>query len=78
MKKHLVSIKNSRRDACCIDDMEAYLNRIEEFKQLLNSTKNRSDPGFAQEVQLFKQYVTWKSEDLTEDSHIYNPGGNQH
>lgn len=78
MKKHLVSIKSSRHDVSCIDDMEAYLNHIEEFKQLINTTKNRTDPGFVQEVQLFKQYVAWKSEDLTEDSHIYNPTSNHY
>jgi len=55
-----------------IEDMESLLNQIADFRDLVKSTHDSTDPGFIQEYRLFKQYVEWVSEDLTSDSYICN------
>ncbi len=69
MKKHLTSLKK-QRNSCSIDDMESLLSQIAEFKRLVKSTRDSTDPAFIQEYRLFKQYVEWISEDLVSDSYI--------
>ncbi|VAW61969.1 hypothetical protein MNBD_GAMMA09-891 [hydrothermal vent metagenome] len=69
MKKHLTSLKKQRGN-CSIDDMESLLSQIAEFKHLVKSTRDSTDPAFIQEYRLFKQYVEWISEDLVSDSYI--------
>lgn len=70
MNKHLVSAKNPPTKATSIDEMEALLDRIAEFKEFMNSSNNTSDPRVVQEYRLFKQYIEWVSEDLATDSYI--------
>jgi len=70
MKKHLSSVNNARRKASCIDEMDALLNQITDFKKLVNATKDISDPSFKQEYRLFKQHVEWIIEDMSESCYI--------
>ncbi|VAW59973.1 hypothetical protein MNBD_GAMMA11-884 [hydrothermal vent metagenome] len=65
-------MKKLRYNGCSIEDMESLLNQIADFKNLVKTTHNATDPGFIQECRLFKQYVKWVSEDLTLDSYICN------
>ena len=70
MNNHLSSAGFSQPDNGCIDELETLLNQIAEFRQLVKSASNSTDPALIQEYRLFKQYVEWKSEDLTADSYI--------
>ena len=70
MNKHLSSAGVSQPDNSCIDELETLLNQIAEFRQLVKSASNSTDPALIQEYRLFKQYVEWKSEDLTAASYI--------
>jgi len=74
MKKHLSSINNNARSkASCIDEMDALLNQINDFKKLVSTTADISDPGFKQEYRLFKQHVEWMIEDMSESCYIVTP-----
>lgn len=73
MRKHLVSIPNSLHKKNCIDEMDEILNQISEFKQLVKTTRDSTDPAFIQEYRLFKQHIEWLSEDLKTSGKLYDP-----
>ncbi|VAW58836.1 hypothetical protein MNBD_GAMMA08-1286 [hydrothermal vent metagenome] len=58
------------KNKSCIDEMDELLNQIADFKKLVKSSPDKSDPRFVQEYRLFKQHVEWVSEDLTASSYI--------
>jgi len=66
-------MKSINKNRSCIDEMDALLDCIAEFKSLLNSPHNISDPAFRQEYRLFKQHVEWVSEDFATNSYICGP-----
>lgn len=68
--KRKLQHKNS---SCCIEDMEALLDQIAEFRYLVKTTENVSDPAFLQEYRLFKQHIEWVSEDLMQNSSLHKP-----
>ncbi len=78
MKRHLPSTENARHKSSCIDEMDALLNQITDFKKLINATENVSDPCFKQEYRLFKQHVEWVIEDLSSGSYIVSPKKDKH
>lgn len=70
MKNHQRLVKNTTKKTNCIDEMDALLDQIADFKELIRSPHNASDPRFLQEYHLFKQHVEWVSEDLATSSFI--------
>ncbi len=76
MKQHLSAIKNPHKKTSCIDEMDALLDQIVDFKKLINTTKNISDPRLKQEYRLFKQHVEWVIEDLNAGNYIVSPKKN--
>ncbi len=77
MKQQSPSIKSTQKKASCIDEMDTLLNQIIDFKELINTTKNVSDPRFKQEYHLFKQHVEWAIEDLNASSYITSTDKNK-
>lgn len=73
MKKSLSSVNNVRRKSSCIDEMDALLDQITDFKNLIKTTDDISDPNFKQEYRLFKQHVEWMIEDMSSSSYIVAP-----
>ena len=69
-------LQNSRNN--CIDDMDALLDHINEFSQLVQSHDGISDKSLTDEWNLFKTYIKWQMEDLTEYSHIYTLPRHKH
>ena len=61
----------------CIEDMDALLNHIEEFSELLHNQNNVKDDSFQEEWGLFRTYIKWKVEELTEYSYITNSHTNK-
>ncbi|RDH81398.1 MAG: hypothetical protein DIZ80_15025 [endosymbiont of Galathealinum brachiosum] len=70
MKHHQHLVINTTKKTNCIDEMDALLDQIADFKKLIQSPHKASDPGFLQEYRLFKQHVEWVSEDLATSSFI--------
>jgi len=70
MKKRTSTVASLRRRKSCIDEMDTLLNQVVDFKKLIESTDNVSDPAFKQEYRLFKQHLEWAIEDLGADSYI--------
>lgn len=70
MKNHPPLTKISKKKDCSIDEMEALLDQIANFKEFISKPHKASDPRFIEEYKLFKQYVEWVSEDLTKNSYI--------
>ena len=64
-------LKNHNTHTNDIDDMEALLDHIDEFSQFVKSHEGLADDQLQEEWQLFKTYLQWRIEDLTEDSHTY-------
>ncbi len=58
------SVKKLQNEVTCIDEMDALLDKIDEFKQLLHSQGQKPNPSFKQEYRLFKQHIEWVTEDL--------------
>ena len=54
----------------CIEDMDALLDQIDDFSELLQTQDNVRDNHFQEEWSLFKTYIKWKVEELTEYSYI--------
>jgi len=63
MKQRTPSISNIKRKNC-IDEMDALLDQISDFKRLIETTENITDSTFKQEYRLFKQHVEWVIEDI--------------
>ena len=70
MKNHQRQVTNTTTKTNCIDEMDALLDQISDFKTLIRSPHKTSDPRFIQEYRLFKQHVEWVSEDLVASSFI--------
>ena len=69
---------NHNTHTCDIDDMDALLDHIDEFSQFVKSHDGLTDEQLQEEWLLFKTYLQWKIEDLTEDSHIFPLPHNKH
>jgi len=41
----------------CIDDMEALLDHIDEFSEIIHSRENLNDNDFLEEYDLFRTYI---------------------
>jgi hypothetical protein len=63
--------KNHNTHTSDIDDMDALLDHIDEFSQFVKSHEGLTDEHLQEEWQLFKTYLQWRIDDLTEDSYIY-------
>ena len=70
MKHRQRLVTNTTKKTNCIDEMDALLDQIANFKTLIRSPYKTSDPVFLQEYRLFKQHVEWVSEDLAASSFI--------
>jgi len=73
MKKSQPTKRNKYNNThtCGIEDMDALLNHIDEFSQFVKSHENLPDEQLQEEWRLFKTYIGWRIEDLTEDCYIY-------
>jgi len=77
-KSQTLRRRNTITHTCDIDDMDALLDHIDEFSQFIKSHKDLKDEQLQEEWQLFKKYLQWKIEDLTEDSYIYHLPHHKH
>jgi hypothetical protein len=70
MKQSLSSVKKMTPQESCIDEMEALLEKISHFKELINSADKPVTTDLKQEYRLFKQHVEWVIEDLDSDNYV--------
>ncbi len=70
--------KYNNTHTCGIKDMDELLNHLDEFSQFVKSHENLPDEQLQEEWRLFKTYIRWKIEDLTEDSYIYTSPTNKY
>ncbi len=59
----MASIHHTQNNSC-IEEMEALLDQISEFRRAYPSHKKLTDPSFRQEFRLFQQHIKWVSDDL--------------
>jgi len=73
VKQRRPSSINAKTKISCIEEMDALLDQIVDFKKLIRATENISNPDFKQEYRLFKQHVEWVIEDLGASNYIVAP-----
>jgi hypothetical protein len=54
--------------SCPIDEMSQLIDHISSFENMINNTKNLSDPVIVEECELFKRYIKNRTRDFNIES----------